>query len=271
MHSPLARLSAARISPGSILSTALESVAEETPIALTYNGHPYAVMMATPRDLADFAIGFSLTEGIVESVGEIELVDQLMTDRGISMEMLIPQRRWEGMAGRHRNLAGRTGCGLCGIESLTDAVRPVRPVRKASSLDARAIGAAFQKIQCGQPLNDECGGLHAAAVVTDQGDLLIREDVGRHNAVDKALGAVCRSGQIPSALLATSRASYEVVHKAAQLGCSLVATISAPTALAIRLAQDAGLTLVGFARQGRVTVYAGDLAPTPVRSPSVGP
>lgn len=256
-HLELQRVSALCIE-GDSRCTNLEAVAEETPIALLYNGRSHAVMMATPQDLDDFAYGFSLSEGIVGAAAELEIVDRLHTAAGISLEMLVPQRRYAALADEARNLTGRTGCGLCGAATLQAAIRPIVAVKDDS--DARpyalaAVRAAFAELEAGQPLNRATGAVHAAAVLDRGGRLHRREDIGRHNAVDKALGAAFRAGRSPRALFVTSRASYEVVHKAAQCGCTLVAAISAPTALAIRLADEAGVTLAGFVRGARMTVY----------------
>ncbi|NKF23597.1 formate dehydrogenase accessory sulfurtransferase FdhD [Solimonas marina] len=242
--------------------TSVETVAEETPIALVYNGRPYAVMMATPADLDDFAVGFSLSEGIVTRADEIEVVDRLHTAHGISLQMLIPQRHYAAVDSRHRNLTGRTGCGLCGTDSLQNAIRPVRRVSISAQLDMATLLAGMSALEAAQPLNDQCGATHAAAFIHGQGQLLVREDVGRHNAIDKLVGAAARRGVRGDAMLVTSRASYEVVHKAAQADCPIVAAISAPTALAIRIANEAGITLAGFTRETRLTLYAGTLAET---------
>jgi formate dehydrogenase accessory protein FdhD len=236
----------------------VETLAEETPVALVYNGLSHAVMMVTPADLDDFAYGFSLTEGIVESASEIAIVDRLETAHGISLEMRIPQARFDLLDERSRNLTGRTGCGLCGAATLAAAIRSVRRVPSAARLDPASLFDAFADLEARQPLNSETGAVHAAAVIDAEGRLHVREDVGRHNALDKAVGGALRAGLEPQALLVTSRASYEIVHKAAQVGIGLVAAISAPTALAVRVAQEAGVVLIGFARGRRLTVYAGD-------------
>lgn len=248
---------------GTIDSVSVETVAEETPVALVYNGRSHAVMMATPQDLDDFAIGFSLSEGIVDDAGDIEIVDRLQTEHGISMQMLIPQRRYDALGDRQRNLTGRTGCGLCGTDTLQNAVRPVRRVDADANVDAAALLAGMAALEANQPLNDQCGATHAAALLGANGALLVREDVGRHNAIDKLVGAAARKGFAAHAMLVTSRASYEVVHKAAQANCPIVVAISAPTALAIRIATTAGITLVGFARESRMTIYCGSLSPVP--------
>jgi formate dehydrogenase accessory protein FdhD len=234
----------------------VETLAEETAVALVYNGHPHAVMMATPADLDDFALGFSLTEAIVATADELTVVDRLVTAHGISLQMHIPQARFDALEQRGRSLTGRTGCGLCGTDRLEAAIRPVRPV-PPSPLDPTRLAPYFAELQDRQPLNARTGAVHAAAVFDAGGQLHVREDVGRHNAIDKAIGAARRAGAAPQALLVTSRASYEVVHKAAEAGIGLVAAISAPTALAVRLAEEAGMVLVGFARGSRCTIYAG--------------
>lgn len=236
-----------------------EILAGETPVALVYNGLSHAVMMVTPADLDDFAYGFSLTEGIVEQADEIVIVDRLQTAHGVSLEMRIPQHRFDAIEQRARNLTGRTGCGLCGAATLAEAIRPVRRVATQPRIDPDALLDAFAELETRQPLNGETGAVHAAAIVDAGGRLHVREDVGRHNALDKAVGGVLRAGLEPRALLVTSRASYEIVHKSAQVGIGLVAAISAPTAFAVRIAEEAGVVLIGFARGRRLTIYAGDL------------
>lgn len=232
-----------------------ETLAAETAIALLYNGLSHAVMMATPADLEDFATGFSVTEGIVANAGAVTLVDVTVTADGISLQMHIAQADYDVLVERSRNLTGRTGCGLCGAGTLAAAIRPVRPVAMPVLPERETIRAGFARLTAAQPLNDVTGALHAAAVIAADGTRFTREDIGRHNAIDKAIGACLRANAAPRILLVTSRASYEVVHKAAQVGCGLVAAISAPTALAVRLAREAGITLVGFARDERLTIY----------------
>lgn len=237
-----------------------ESIATEVPIGMNYNGRPYAVMLATPADLRDFAYGFAITERIIGHIEQLTLLDTLWTDKGVALDMVVPSERLAGLVLRERNLAGRTGCGLCGTSSLEAAVRPVRHVDRHHPVTADELCAAMEKLASQQPLNAECGALHAAALLTEEGGFFIREDVGRHNAIDKSVGATLLAGQTPRCLLVTSRASYEVVHKAAEVGCSVVAAISAPTALAVNLARQAGVTLIGWARPGRFTVFCGALA-----------
>ncbi len=232
----------------------VDQVVEETPVALLYNGHPHVVMMATPSDLEDFALGFALTEGIVADAGEFRLVDCLRTGHGISLQAAIPQHRFDTLSARSRNLAGRSGCGMCGIETLEAAIRPVRKLVDDACVSTAAIGDGLRLIEQAQPLNRISGGVHAAAFVHANGTL-VREDVGRHNALDKLVGALASAGVGKGFLVITSRASYEIVHKAAAAGIAIVVAMSAPTDLAIRIAEQAGITLVAFARRQTMTIY----------------
>jgi FdhD protein len=239
-----------------------EQLAAEVPVAMQYNNRPHAVMLATPADLEDFAYGFALTERIVAAVSELKLLDIQWSEHGVALEMQIPAERAVALLARDRNLTGRTGCGLCGTATLEAAIRPVRPVASGGrQLSAADIWNGMRQLAERQPLNAATGSVHAAALLCADGALTVREDVGRHNAIDKAAGALLRARQKPEALLVTSRASYEVVHKAAEVGCHLVAAISAPTALALRLAKEAGVTLVGWTRESRLTLYCGALRP----------
>ncbi|MGH8145990.1 MAG: formate dehydrogenase accessory sulfurtransferase FdhD [Rhodanobacteraceae bacterium] len=242
-----------------------DHVIAETPIALVYNGASFAVMMATPCDLEDFALGFALCEGIVAGPDEFELVDILRTTRGVSLQGLIPSARFEALQQRRRALAGRSGCGLCGVESLEDAVHPAPHVTSDVRVQRAAIVAGMRALAHGQPLNALTGGAHAAGFVSAGATITVREDVGRHNAVDKLVGALAADaptrvslGTITANgfLAITSRASWEIVHKAAHAGIAIVAAISAPTALAIEAADDAGITLIAFARDETMNVYA---------------
>jgi len=232
-----------------------DDVIEETPIALLYNGRSHAVMMATPIDLPDFALGFALTEGIVESPGEFKLVDCMRSEHGIALHAAIPQARFDALDARERNLTGRSGCGLCGTETLEAAIRPVRRVTADASFSAAMIADGLRRLSARQPLNRLCGGAHAAGYV-HSGGVVVREDVGRHNALDKLAGALAMSPPADGFLVITSRASYEIVHKSAAIGIAVIAAMSAPTNLAIRLADEAGITLIAFARGEAMTVYA---------------
>lgn len=260
MVSPTADVAARRMD-GAAVAAVTETLATETAVAMHFNGLPHAVMMATPADLEDFGLGFALTEGIVRRADELTMVEQTWTPHGVALQMRIPEMRFALLETRERNLTGRTGCGLCGTSTLEAAIRPVRRVAPGPALlDAAALRAGMERLATLQPFNDASGAVHAAALLTTDGGFTVREDVGRHNAIDKAVGAVLRAGGVPHALLVTSRASYEVVHKAAEVGCMLVAAISAPTTLALQLATEAGMTLVGWARPPRFTVYCGELA-----------
>jgi FdhD protein len=236
-----------------------DNVAEETPVALEYNGISHAVMMASPSDLEDFALGFSLSEGILRDRSELyecELVDGV---DGIQVQLRIATERFVKLKEQRRNLTGRTGCGLCGAETLQQAIRHPAPVAGAGRFTAGVLHVGFDAMLQRQILQQQTGATHAAAWLDADGRIaLVREDVGRHNALDKLIGALCAAGSDFSAgaALITSRASYEMVQKAATVGIGFVAAISAPTALAIRLAQQTGVTLVGFVRKDSHVVYA---------------
>jgi FdhD protein/phenylacetyl-CoA:acceptor oxidoreductase accessory protein len=231
-----------------------DEVIAEAPIALLYNGLAFAVMLATPADLEDFALGFSLSEGIVTGADEWSLLERVDTTDGITLDMAIPQARADALEERRRGLAGRSGCGLCGVESLQAALPPIAHLERGAPVPAAHVRDALAQLAGRQPLNHRSGGVHAAAFVHD-GGLLVREDVGRHNALDKVLGARARAGVRDGFIVVTSRASVEMVHKTATLGIGMLVAISAPTSLAIALAEQAGLTLVAFARGESMTVY----------------
>jgi formate dehydrogenase accessory protein FdhD len=231
-----------------------DEVIAEAPIALLYNGQAYAVMLATPADLEDFALGFSLSEGIVAEAAEWQLLERVDTTDGITLEMSIPQARADALDERRRGLAGRSGCGLCGVESLQAALPPIAHLERGAPVPAGRIRDALSQLGERQPLNHRSGGVHAAALL-HEGGLLVREDVGRHNALDKVLGARARAGLGDGVVLVTSRASVEMVHKTATMGLGVLVAISAPTSLAIALAEQSGLTLVAFARGDAMTVY----------------
>src|SRR5450830_1874557 len=236
-------------------------VAEEVPVALEYNGISHAVMMATPADLEDFALGFSLTEGIIASASELYECEVVMAAEGMQVQMRIATERFAVLKEKRRNLTGRTGCGLCGAETLEQAVRhPAAVHADALRFSAETLHVALEAMQAQQELQKQTGATHAAAWLGRDGNIkLVREDVGRHNALDKLIGALAEDKQDFSsgAVIITSRASYEMVQKAATVGIGFIAAISAPTALAIRLAKETDVTLIGFVRgQGHV-VYAG--------------
>lgn len=237
-----------------------ETVADETPVALVYNGHSFAVMMASPVDLVDFALGFSLSEGVIEHPGEFLGAEPIVRPRGMELAVTIAENRALALRARHRALAGRTGCGLCGVDSIAEALRPIPRLTTTTRIDAAAIDRAVAAFPADQPLNHATGATHAAAFADLDGRILAtREDVGRHNALDKLIGALARDGVDPAAgfVVVSSRCSYEMVHKTAAAGIPLIASVSAPTGLAVELAEKVGVGLAAYARDGRFTVYAG--------------
>lgn len=240
-----------------IARTDTDLLAEEVPVAVHYDGQPFAVMMASPADLHDFAYGFSLTEGRA-GPDEIVAVEQREVLEGILLDIRT-RNPASGDAAAERLLPGRSGCGICGTRLLEEVVKHPACVPDGFVIDIASLESALAALQERQPLNKATGATHAAAWATADGALaLVREDVGRHNALDKLIGAMLREKIDPQAGFAvvTSRASYEMVTKAAIAGVGLLAAISAPTALAVDLARDCGLTLVGFARPGRQVVYS---------------
>ncbi len=244
-------------------------VAAEVPVALAYNDTPFAVMMATPDGLDDFALGFSLSESIVATAAELDIVAIETSLEGVSIAMAIPESRAATLQQRQRSLQGRSGCGLCGTASIEAVLRLPARVGDGVVVEAVAIERALRELHASQPLNSVTGAVHAAAWADADGCVaLVREDVGRHNALDKLIGAMSRAGIDPASGFAviTSRASYEMVMKAAQAGIPVVVAISAPTALAIALADSANLTLVGFARDNGHVVYT-----HPWRLPAAAP
>jgi len=233
-------------------------IAEEVPISLVYNGLPHVVMLATPTDLEEFALGFSITEGIIKNPQELLSARIYNRSNGIEVQLKIPDHRFQCLADKGRNLTGRTGCGLCGASTLRQAIRQPNPVNGYLTLSAAELRSALTDIKQHQKLNQLTGAVHAAAWATpEQGILNIREDVGRHNALDKLIGFLLHTGKDLSSgfVIITSRASYEMVQKTAWVGITLLAAVSAPTGLAIRLADEAGLTLIGFARDDQHVVY----------------
>jgi FdhD protein len=237
----------------------LDRVAEEEPVALTYQRTPHVVMLATPANLEDLGVGFTLSEAVVQSPDEIKSVELVIEGGAIEVRIGIAGARFAALLHRQRNLTGRTGCGLCGAETIEQAIRHPPPVGRGPSITLDELHQALTELQSHQTLNAQTGSVHAAAwVLPGKGIQLVREDVGRHNALDKVIGALTRAGTDCTAgyVVITSRASYEMVQKAATVGITLLAAVSAPTALAIRLATETGLTLVGFARAQRHVVYA---------------
>jgi FdhD protein len=233
-------------------------VPEETALALTYNGGTYAVMMGTPHDLGDFAIGFSLNEGTIRSVDDIVSLDIVELDDGIEIRMWLVPELAERISERRRQIAGPTGCGLCGIDSISEAIRPAAIVSGGRDVSAREIMTALAGIEPLQAINRETRAVHAAAFWTPaRGVVALREDVGRHNALDKLAGYVAQSRTDASEglVVLTSRVSVEMVQKTASMGAPVMVAVSAPTALAIRTADAAGITLVAVARNDGFEVF----------------
>jgi FdhD protein len=240
-------------------SEAGDRVANEVPVALTYNSIPHVVMLATPADLLDLGYGFTVSEALVDDATQIRDVRLEDSDAGPIVALSITQDKLAAVLDRRRNLTGRTGCGVCGAETIEDAIRHPAPVSPGGSVAREALAQALRALREQQVLNADTGSLHAAAWVGWDGTIqLVREDVGRHNALDKLIGALLRGGldlQQGFALV-TSRASYEMVQKTATVGIRMLVAVSAPTALAVQLASESGLTLVGFAREQQQVVYA---------------
>lgn len=233
-------------------------VPEETPVALVFHGSTMAVLMATPADLEDFAVGFSLTEGIIRDRSEIDDLDVIYGDDGVELRMWLSAGRGDQLQSRRRSLIGPTGCGLCGVESLAAAMVPGQQVHGTTSLSAVHIETAIDALVGDQALNKITRATHAAGFyVPDEGLLFAREDVGRHNALDKLAGALGRQGMSADAgaVVITSRVSVEMVQKTAAIGAPVLIAISAPTALAIRMADACGLTLIAVARGASFEVF----------------
>jgi len=233
-------------------------IPEETAIALTYNGGTYAVMMGTPQNLQDFAVGFSLSEGIVQSPEEIVSLDIVELDDGIELRMWLASPHAERVNERRRHIAGPTGCGICGIESIAEAVRPAAVVAEGRVFSPHEIMAAMASMTVLQQLNIQTRAVHAAAFWTPaHGLVALREDVGRHNALDKLAGTLAQARVCASEgmVLLTSRVSVEMVQKTAAIGAPLMVAVSAPTALAVRTADAAGITLAAIARTDGFEIF----------------
>jgi len=243
------------------VQAASELVAEEVPVALSYDGIAHAVMLASPMDLEDFAVGFSLGERIVRQARDIHDLEIEETARGIAIDMRIASGAFMRFKENRRARTGRTGCGLCGVESLAwfeDDAWATAARRGDLAFAPAALHRAMAQLSMRQELHRATGAVHAAGWASPAGELLcMREDVGRHNALDKLVGALARAGADTGQGIAvvTSRASFEMVQKAARAGMPVLAAVSAPTAMAVRLADGAGLTLAGFVRGGRHLVY----------------
>ena len=241
---------------GDLAMVKTDWVAEEVPVALVYNGISHVVMMATPDNLELFAIGFSLSEGIISSPADIFGIDVVPACNGMEVQIELSSRRFAGLKERRRSLAGRTGCGVCGVEQLNDVGRPVSPLPFTQIFDLKFLDAALGQMRNYQPIGELTGCTHAALWLNEQGEIMDgKEDIGRHVALDKMLGARARQGWQKGAALVSSRASYEMVQKSAQCGVEILFAVSAATTLAVEVAHRCNLTLVGFSRPGRATVY----------------
>jgi len=234
------------------------AIPEETAIAFTFNTASYAVMMATPQDLEDFAVGFALTEGVVSSLDAIDTIEAVEEEMGIELRVWLKAKDAAEFLGRRRKMAGPTGCGLCGVESLIEAMRPPPQVGKGYVLTPNQIMAAMDQLAARQELNRETRAVHAAGFWDPARKLVaVREDVGRHNALDKLAGALARDGSTAAQglVVLTSRVSVEMVQKSAAIGAPIIAAVSAPTALAVRMADACGMTLVAIARKDGFEVF----------------
>ena len=231
-------------------------VAEETPIAIVHDGSTHAVMMASPSDLEDFAIGFSFTEGIIADPGELRDLEVIHQPGGIEVRGWLPPGRAAGLAARRRRLAGPTGCGLCGVESLEAALVPPRAVKDQSTCGANELLRAMDAMSHAQRLGRSTRAAHAAGFWQAGALVAVREDVGRHNALDKLIGGLLRGGvRSDGVVLLTSRISVEMVQKTAMFGAPILCAVSAPTALAVRVAEAAGVTLVAVCRADGFEVF----------------
>ena len=253
-----ARVVARRIWREGSPSIGSRSIPEETAVALTFNGGTYAVMMTTPEDLEDFAVGFSLSEGIITAPSEIDSLEIIRLSGGVELRMWLNKPKADRLQQRRRHIAGPTGCGLCGIDSIAEAMRPAAVVGPGPQFAPEQIMAAMQDLPSCQKLNIETRAVHAAAFWNaTSGIVALREDVGRHNALDKLSGALARASVVAGEgiILLTSRISVELVQKSAAIGAPIMVSVSAPTALAVRTADAAGITLAAIARADGFEVF----------------
>lgn len=244
--------------PPHITHATPDLLAEEVPVALVYNGISHVVMMASPKDLDLFAIGFSLSEGIIAHPQEIYGMDVVKACNGLEVQIELSSRRFMGLKESRRALAGRTGCGVCGVEQLNDIGKPVAPLPFTQTFNLAHLDHALEHLNDVQPIGQLSGCTHAAAWVLPSGDIAGgHEDVGRHVALDKLLGRRARESEVwqQGAALVSSRASYEMVQKSAMCGVEILFAVSAATTLAVEVAERCKLTLVGFCKPGRATIY----------------
>jgi FdhD protein len=232
-------------------------LAQEVPVALVYNGISHVVMMATPNDLEAFAIGFSLSEGIIARPDEIYGIDVVSGCNGIEVQIELSSRRFMALKEQRRAMAGRTGCGVCGVEQLDQIGKPLQPLPFSQTFDLANLDKGLAQLRDYQPIGNLTGCTHAAAWMSPQGELQGGyEDVGRHVALDKLLGNRSQQPWQQGAVLVSSRASYEMVQKSAMCGVEILFAVSAATQLAVEVAERCNLTLVGFSKPGRATVYS---------------
>ena len=232
--------------------------AKEVPVALVYNGISHTVMMCSPQDLEDFALGFSLTEGIIDKPSDIYGIDVVEACNGIEVQIELSSRQFARLKDHRRTLTGRTGCGICGSEQLNQIFQPLNVLENNFQFDLNNLDDCLNKLFDVQQLAKETGSTHAAGFFTAQGELIaLREDVGRHVALDKLLGWHAKAGKPQGFVIVTSRASYEMVQKTVAAGVEMLVAISAGTDLAIEMAEKYNLSLLGFAREGRATIYSG--------------
>ncbi|AFI87894.2 sulfurtransferase FdhD [Aggregatibacter actinomycetemcomitans] len=241
-----------------VISEKQETLAKEVPVALVYNDISHTVMMCSPRDLEDFAMGFSLSEGIIEKPSDIYSIDIEEVCNGIEARVELATRCFVALKDHRRTLTGRTGCGICGAEQLQQVYKNVAKLDRTLTFDVAQLDDCLEQLQKSQELGKQTGSTHAAGFFSLEGSLLaIREDVGRHVALDKLLGWHAKAGKPQGFIVVTSRASYEMVQKTVSAGVEILVAISASTDLAVQMAEQYNLTLIGFARAGRATVYSG--------------
>lgn len=256
--SPEGAVSHAVWTRGCLTQSKPDMLATEVPVALVYNGISHVVMMTTPKDLEQFAIGFSLSEGIIECPQDIYGMDVVPSCNGLEVQIELSSRRFMGLKERRRALAGRTGCGVCGVEQLNDIGKPITPLPFTQTFDLANLDRALKHLSDFQPVGQLTGCTHAAAWAMPSGELAGgHEDVGRHVALDKLLGRRATEGESwqQGAVLVSSRASYEMVQKSAMCGVEILFAVSAATTLAVDVAERCNLTLVGFCKPGKATIY----------------
>ena len=243
---------------GIIVTERQDTLAKEVPVALVYNDIAHTVMMCSPRDLEDFAMGFSLTEGIIDKPADIYGIDIEEVCNGMEARIELATRCFVALKDHRRTLTGRTGCGICGAEQIQQVYKNIKKLDRTLTLNVRQFDTCLQQLYEAQELGKQTGSTHAAAFFSAEGKLLaIREDVGRHVALDKLLGWHAKADKPQGFIVVTSRASYEMVQKTVSCGIEMLVAISAATDLAVQMAEQYNLTLVGFAREGRATIYSG--------------